>query len=112
MIVRVEGDGRAAVAELIGERPECVTVFGADRCADCRRAKAWLARHRVPFAEFDTDADETARARAVLVAGGRPNIPVLVAPDGLVLVEPTNRELAGALAAYRRPRGAAPARCR
>lgn len=112
MIVRVEGDGRAAVAELTNQQPECVTLFGAGWCTDCRRTTAWLTRHRVPFTIFDTDADQAARALATLVSGGRNNIPVLVAPDGTVLVEPTTRELAATLAPYRRRRGATPARCR
>jgi mycoredoxin len=75
-------------------------VFGADRCSDCRRTKSWLRRHAIPFVEFDTDADPAVRARAAEIAGGRTNIPVLVTPDGTVLVEPTNGELATALAAH------------
>jgi len=94
------------------DQPECVTMFGADWCADCRRAKSWLTKHNVPFSQIDTDADASARERAALIAGGRTNIPVLVAPDGAVLVEPTDLELAATLDAYRRPQDAAPVRCR
>jgi glutaredoxin len=112
VIVKAHGDGRAAVAALTREQPECVTFFGAAWCVDCRRAKAWLVRHNVPFTSIDTNADEEARATAELIAGGRANIPVLVAPHGTVLVEPTNMELAATLNSYRRRRGAAPVRCR
>lgn len=84
---------------------ERTQLFGADWCPDCRRTKSWLRRHDVPFTEFDTEADPTLRARAAEIAGGRPNIPVVVTPDGTVLVEPTNVELASALATYRRRRG-------
>ena len=111
MIVTAHGDGRATVAALTGEQPGCVWLFGAGWCADCRRAKEWLTRHNVPFSMIDTTNDAE-RARAALIAGGRPNIPVLVAPDGTVLVEPTNVELAGTLTGYRRPRGADRVRCR
>ncbi len=112
MIVRVEGDARAAVAALTLAQPECVTMFGADWCVDCRRAKAWLTKHNVPFTTIDTSADEASRALAAVIAGGRSNIPVVVAPHGTVLVEPTDLELAATLNSYRRRRGAASVRCR
>jgi glutaredoxin len=72
-------------------------LFGANWCADCRRTKSWLRRHSVPFVEYDTDADPALRERAAEIAGGRSAIPVVVTPDGMVLVEPTNVELAAAL---------------
>jgi glutaredoxin len=112
VIVRVEGDVRAIVAALTRDQPECVTLFGADWCADCRRARTWLAKHDVPFTAIDTNADAAERERAAQLAGGRRAIPVLVAPHGTVLVEPTNLELAATLNSYRRRRGATPARCR
>jgi mycoredoxin len=85
--------------------PEPAQLYGADWCADCRRTKSWLRRHDVPFVEFDTDADPEVRARARRIAGGRAGIPVLVTPDGTVLVEPSNVELASALSSHGRKRG-------
>jgi mycoredoxin len=76
---------------------ESVVLFGADWCADCRLAKAWLHDNNVPFTEVDVAHDDQARDRAVELAKGRRNIPVVVLPDGSVLVEPTEAELAGAL---------------
>ncbi|MEU5692553.1 glutaredoxin family protein [Actinosynnema sp. NPDC020468] len=75
------------------------TVYGANWCGDCRRAKAWLRENEVPFLDVDVEHDEVARDRAVEIAGGRRNIPVVVLPNGDVLVEPTNAELAAALGA-------------
>jgi glutaredoxin len=83
-----------------GPVAERTRLFGADWCADCRRTKSWLRRHDVPFVEFDTDADPRLRARAAEIAGGLTNIPVVVAPNGTVLVEPTNTELANVLAVH------------
>lgn len=74
-----------------------VVLYGADWCGDCRRAKAWLRRAGIGFTEFDVAADERAKARAIELAGGRRNIPVVVLPDGGVLVEPTNAELESVL---------------
>jgi glutaredoxin len=93
MIVRTEADGRVP-------NTDRTLLFGADWCGDCQRTKSWLRRHDVPFTEFDTDADESVRERAAAIAGsGR--IPVLVTPDGTVLVEPTSVELAATLTEHR-----------
>ncbi|SHF33095.1 glutaredoxin family protein [Streptoalloteichus hindustanus] len=73
-----------------------VVMYGAEWCGDCRRAKAWLVRNAVPFTEIDVEHDEAAQRRAVELSG-RQNIPVVVLPDGGILVEPTDAELAAAL---------------
>lgn len=77
--------------------PEQVVVYSADWCGDCRRTKNWLTGHQVPFTVIDVEHDDQARDRAVALAGGRQNIPVVHLPDGSVLVEPTDTELASAL---------------
>jgi mycoredoxin len=92
------------------EGTEPTQLFGAEWCADCRRTKSWLRRHGVPFVEFDTEADPLVRERAAQIAGGRSSIPVVVTPEGAVLVEPTNVELAAALSAYGARQGRS--RCR
>ncbi|MEC3955429.1 glutaredoxin family protein [Nocardia sp. CDC153] len=74
-----------------------IVMYGADWCGDCRRAKVWFRENGVAFTEVDVEHDEAARERAVEIAGGRKNIPVIVLPDGRVLIEPTNAELAAAL---------------
>jgi len=107
VIVSTEGAGRALVDALTTDQ---TVVFGAEWCADCRRAKSWLRRHDVPFTEYDTDTDLSAGARATAIAGGRSNIPVILTPDGAVLVEPTNVELAATLSAHSRRTGRS--RCR
>lgn len=112
MITSTEGAGRALANALTADHTNQIVMFGADWCADCRRAKTWLHRHNVPFVEFDTESDAEARDSAALVSG-HTNIPVLVTPDGTVLVEPTTVELATALGRYRRrPRAVDPADCR
>lgn len=51
----------------------------------------------MPFTDVDVEHDDDARRRAVELAKGRTNIPVVVLPDGAVLIEPTDAELANAL---------------
>ena len=88
----------ASTTGTTSERFERVTVFGADWCPDCRRAKAVLNTAGVPFDEFDLAADPAATARAEAISGQR-HIPVVVFPDGTFYVEPTNVELGLKLAA-------------
>jgi mycoredoxin len=76
---------------------ESVVLFGADWCGDCRQAKAWLRHNKVPFTDIDVAHDAEARHQAMELAKGRTNIPVVVLPDGSVLIEPSDAELANAL---------------
>ncbi|MBD9700195.1 glutathione S-transferase N-terminal domain-containing protein [Flavimobilis sp. GY10621] len=69
-----------------------ITMYGADWCGDCTRAKALLDREGVAYTYVDVEADEAARERAIEIAG-RQNIPVIVFDDGSHLVEPSNPEL-------------------
>ena len=73
-----------------------IKVYGADWCGDCRRAKRMLQDLGEPFVYIDVDADLDARAEAIRISG-RKNIPVIVFPEGEVLVEPTDPELETAI---------------
>ena len=75
-----------------------VTLYGADWCPDCRRSKNLLTRLGVPYEYLQVDTDDDLRDRAVALAG-RQSIPVIVLPDGSVLVEPSDPDLRGALTA-------------
>ncbi len=75
--------------------PDVVTVYGADWCGDCRRAKRYLEATATPFRWVDLAADPG--AQALVDAAGYRAIPVIVTPTGQVLVEPSNEELAAAI---------------
>lgn len=74
-----------------------VVFYGADWCGDCIRSKALLNREGVEFELRDVSesAEFTAEAEAI---SGRKNIPVIQFADGKFLVEPSDSELASALA--------------
>jgi glutaredoxin-like protein len=81
-----------------------LTIYGADWCGDCRRAKNVLAAAGVAYTYIEVDKDEAAAARAIEISGAK-SIPVIVFPDGAYLIEPSNEEL---LAAVRAAAQAAP----
>jgi mycoredoxin len=78
--------------------PTPIMMYGTSWCGDCTRARAQLTRAGVPFVDIDIEDDPAAAAVAQETSGSR-RIPVLVLPDGRVLVEPTHPELAEALGA-------------
>ncbi|MCP2199260.1 glutaredoxin family protein [Lentzea flava] len=78
----------------MSEQP--IVMYGAEWCGDCRRAKSWLTRNNVPFTYIDVENDDEARDKAIEISG-RKNIPVLVLPNGDVLVEPNDTQLSAAI---------------
>ena len=71
-----------------------ITVYGAPWCPDCRRSKAFLGEHRVPYEWVDVDKDGSAQEYVRQANQDRLIIPTIVFPDGSLLVEPSNAELA------------------
>ena len=74
-----------------------IVMYGADWCPDCRRAKRFFAAHHIPYEWRDVERDPEARAFVLQANGGRQVIPTIVFPDGSLLVEPSDAELAARL---------------
>jgi glutaredoxin len=75
--------------------PDVVTIYGADWCGDCRRAKRFLDAEGIPYRYLDLEADAGAQ-RLVDDAGIR-SIPIVVTPAGQVLIDPSIDDLASAV---------------
>ena len=73
-----------------------IVMYGADWCGDCRRAQSLLDARGTRYRYIDIEHDEHARDEARRI-GGSSKIPVIVMPDGSVLVEPTDPELVAKL---------------
>ena len=71
-----------------------LTVYGASWCPDCRRAKQFLAAHRIAYDWIDLEEHPDASAEVEARNGGKRIIPTIVFPDGSFLAEPSNDELA------------------
>ena len=71
-----------------------VKVYGAPWCPDCKRAKKFLAEHRVPYQWIDIDEDAEGLLLVEKLQDGGRTIPTVVFPDGGHLLEPSNEELA------------------
>ena len=73
----------------MSEECQSFEFYGAAWCGDCVRARALLEHYGVDFTYHDVDASDEDKAKAIELSG-RPNIPVLLFPDGSVLAEPSN----------------------
>ena len=74
-----------------------ITMYGAEWCSDCRRAKTVLDASGVAYEYVDLEAVPEAADTALSISG-RTNIPVITFADGSHLVEPSNAELEAKLA--------------
>jgi thioredoxin reductase (NADPH) len=81
--------------EAMAQQP--IKMYGALWCPDCRRAKQFLNEHRVSYEWLDIEKDLQAQAYVQQVNNGKQIIPTILFPDGSILVEPTNAELADKL---------------
>lgn len=74
-----------------------ITVYSTVWCPDCKRAKKFLAEHRIPYENVDIEQDEKAMAFVEGANNGMRMIPTIVFPDGSMLSEPSNAQLADKL---------------
>jgi glutaredoxin len=74
---------------IVSSESASIDFYGASWCGDCRRAQALLEHYGVGFTYHDVDASDDDKNKAIELSG-RPNIPVLLFPDGSVLTEPSN----------------------
>ncbi len=74
-----------------------VRILGTNWCPDCKRAKQFLSDQRVPYRFIDVEEDATARMEVEAKSGGKLIIPLVEFPDGTILIEPDNSEIAEVL---------------
>src|SRR3989304_2064384 len=71
-----------------------IVVYSTVWCPDCKRAKRFFGEQRVPYVNVDIEQDAEAMAFVEKLNNGMRIIPTIVFPDGSILVEPSNAELA------------------
>jgi thioredoxin reductase (NADPH) len=74
-----------------------IRMFGANWCPDCRRAKQFFGEQRVHYDYIDLDQQPDAIHEVERINHGMRSIPTIIFPDGSVLVEPNNTQLAAKL---------------
>ncbi|MCI0609250.1 MAG: FAD-dependent oxidoreductase [Anaerolineae bacterium] len=74
-----------------------IIVYSTVWCPDCKRAKKFFGEQRVSYINIDIEQDSEAMAFVENINDGKRIIPTIVFPDGSILVEPSNAELAAKL---------------
>jgi len=77
-----------------------ILIYGTTWCPDCRRAKQFFGEHRVQYTWVDIEQDEAAMAEVERINEGKRIVPTIICPDGEILTEPSNDELAAKLGLY------------
>lgn len=71
-----------------------IVVYSTTWCPDCKRAKKFFGEHRIPYINIDIEEDADGIAYVEKINHGKRSVPTIVFPDGSILVEPSNAELA------------------
>jgi thioredoxin reductase (NADPH) len=71
-----------------------IVVYSTVWCPDCKQAKKFFGEQRVPYINVDIEQDAEAMALVERINQGKRIVPTIVFPDGDILVEPSNAQLA------------------
>jgi thioredoxin reductase (NADPH) len=75
-------------------KPSSITVYSTIWCPDCKRAKKFFGEHRVQYETVDIEDNPDGVAFVEKLNKGQRIIPTIIFPDGEILVEPSNAQLA------------------
>ena len=73
---------------------DSLSVYGTNWCGDCRRARRLLDKNDVLYTFINIDLDKEAEKLVKSINHGMRSVPTIIFPDGSILVEPTNKQLA------------------
>lgn len=76
------------------QQADSIVMYGTTWCGDCSRARRFFDTRGVAYRYVDISDSQEAVDLVEQLNGGMRSVPTIVFPDGSVLVEPSNRELA------------------
>ena len=71
-----------------------IVVYGTTWCGDCRRSKRFLDAKCISYVWVDIEENRESLEYVRRVNHGPQSVPTIVFPDGSILVEPSDAELA------------------
>lgn len=74
-----------------------IVVYGTVWCPDCIRSRRLLEAKGVRYHWVDIERDPEGQRFVETVNGGKRSVPTIVFPEGDILVEPSNAQLAARL---------------
>ena len=85
------------IAMTTSETRDTILMYGTTWCSDCARSKRFLDGRSIPFEWINIEEVTEAVTIVRDLNNGMQIIPTIVLPDGKVLAEPSDGELARAL---------------
>ena len=82
------------MSDLYNLKPSGIMVYSTVWCPDCKRAKQFFGEQRIAYTNVDIEQNKKAMAFVEKINNGMRIIPTIIFPDGEILVEPTNAQLA------------------
>jgi glutaredoxin len=79
---------------IINMDKEIIIMYGTSWCGDTRRARSFLTQHQIEFKWVDIDQDQAAKKLVEEINHGYRSVPTIIFPDGSILVEPSEKQLA------------------
>jgi glutaredoxin len=79
--------------DLCNPKPSMIVVYSTTWCPDCRRSRTFLSSQKIQHIEVDIGKDREAFAFVEKLTR-RVRIPTIIFPDGTILIEPSDEELA------------------
>ena len=71
-----------------------IVIYSTTWCSDCKRAKKFFGEQRIPYTNIDIEENPEFVAVVEKINEGKRSVPTIVFPDGSILVEPSNAQLA------------------
>ena len=73
---------------------DLIIIYATNWCGDCKRARRFFDDHEIPYQWINIDDNPEAEQFVRTTNNGNRSVPTIVFPDGRILVEPSNRQLA------------------
>lgn len=71
-----------------------IIMYGTTWCPDCTRAKRFLEARGVPYQWINIDSHTEGAELVSRLNRGKRIVPTIIFPDGSILAEPSNAQLA------------------
>lgn len=82
------------MTDLYKKKPSEIMIYSTVWCPDCKRAKQFFGEQRLAYTNVDIEQDKKAMAFVESINNGMRIVPTIIFPDGEILVEPSNADLA------------------
>jgi mycoredoxin len=69
-------------------------IYGVTWCGDCRRTQRFLQANKIEYDFINIDHDKHGEQIVIEVNHGFRSVPTIIFPDGSILVEPSDHQLA------------------